>query len=256
MRTMTLVLILFVAVIVYLGSSSILPPSGAVPLPIVTSLSTQRVVPPVKPSAGAAIPMPSVRLTQQQIDDGWTVPKQGIFDQEFERLMELLRRKQDDEFIQALEKDPLFVAYQHGQLGSLLILTCSFGRMKCAQYLIDHGADPNVVSANGGTALSACIFAVGFSMTPVDHVNLIDLILKSGADATIVGVRKGSWNTEHDVMLASDTYLEFGVKLQRSKPYHFIPRNAVLARLREHLDLPCDAMLPINANSRYLIDGE
>jgi hypothetical protein len=237
MKTMALIVVLFLAVVVYLEWTA--PP-------------TRKAV----PFAGAPIPIPSVRLTQEQIDDGWTVVRQGIFDGEFEKLMELLRRKKDDEFIEAVEKDPLMVKYQHGQLGSLLIPACSFGRLKCAQYLIDQGADPNVVSGNGGTALSACIRSVGNSRSPVDHVNLIDLILKSGADATVIGVRRGKWQTEHDVMLASDTYLEFGVKLQRSKAYHFIPRNAVLARLREHLDLPCDAMLPINANSLYLIDDE
>lgn len=263
MKTVALILVLFLAVVFYLETclrSSAPPPGGPVSSlpsqPFVPVFSTVAVSPAVKPFAGAAIDMPSARLTEQELEDGWTEIRQGIFDGEFERLVEVLRLKLDDEFILAVEKDPLMVSYQHGQLGSLLIHACSLGRLKSAQYLIDHGADSNVATRGGETPLSACIFSTGNSKFPVDHVNLIDLILKSGADATTVGTRKGKWSTSHDMMIASDTYLEYGIKLQRSKPYHFIPRNAVLARLRDHLDLPCDAMLPINANSLYLIDGE
>jgi hypothetical protein len=263
MKSMLLILILFLAVIVYVESRgrSSAPPRGgqlnSLPSPVfMTGSSKGGVVPAAQPSAGAAIPMPSVRLTQQQIEDGWSAPKQGIFDDEFRRLMDLLRRKRDDEFIAALEKDPLFINYQHGQLGTLLISTCWFERLKSAQYLIEHGADLNIISASGETPLSACIQTAGTSKSPSDHVALMELLLKSGADAAVVGIRRGKWKTDRDVMLASDTYLEYGVKLQRSKWYHRIPRNAVLARLRDHLDLPCDAMLPINANSLYLIDDQ
>lgn len=177
-----------------------------------------------------------------------------IGDASFEQLRELLIRGREDDFIQALETEPRLVDYRHRQLGSLLIWASWAGRLTCANYLIEHGADANIITSMGATTLSACIDGADSVPPTVDPWGVIDLLLRNGADPNVIAIRRFTWNTETEVIIATDTYLEFGVKLQRSKSAHHINRNAVLSCLREHLGLPCDAMLPINANSLYLIE--
>ena len=85
------------------------------------------------------------------------------------------------------------------------------------------------------------------------------VLLNHGASPKLMGYQfssianpDGTFKTERTLILSADTLIKLGIKYQRSPNDHSIARSWLIAHLRDHMDLPVDAMLPLNANSLYL----
>lgn len=175
-------------------------------------------------------------------------------DAEFKAAFRLLPKGKVAELLQMLEDDPELIRWEHQSFGGLLNVVAGYGQILIVQYLLEHGANPNSRDMFGATPLHECLISAGSIGVhgTVDFAGIVDLLLTHGADinATVYPLTDRSHTGAIEVS-HKDSLLEIGEKLQRSKGNHSIVRSAVMARLREHLDLPVDAMLPLNATPLY-----
>jgi len=186
----------------------------------------------------------------------------GPLDDEFDALVKQLDQVTVEEAIEILRNQPKLIRYHHSWKGTLLFNAIRRGRSPLVQYLLDQGVDPNARTRHGFHPLQYCFEALRFKQLAVDGTGRVcvdevfDLLLKAGADPRSTSdLFHFHISTENDVIKPTDTILEVGEKYQRCHHNHCMERNAVLARLRDALGLPVDAMLPINANSLYLQDS-
>jgi hypothetical protein len=170
----------------------------------------------------------------------------------------LIRRGHFDEVIQTLEAHPELITYAHSQKGTLLFPTLGRRGNVLAAYLLEHGADPNATSYWGGwTPLCCCVDTADCLELPQhgvglrDNLGAVELLLAHGADPKRarfpVGVELASGRADQP----TESLLEGGERLQRSKFRHCVQRSAIMALVRDQLGLPVDAMLPLNAPSFY-----
>lgn len=175
-------------------------------------------------------------------------------DPEFNAAYRLMEKGKVAEFLLMLEDDPELIGWEHQSAGGFLNVAAGYGQILIVQYLLEHGANPNSRDMFGATPLHNCLIRagnIGLQRT-VDYVGIADLLLTHGADinATVYPLTDRSHTGAIEVS-HKDSLLEIGERLQRSKGNDSIVRNGVMARLREHLELPVDALLPLNATSRY-----
>jgi hypothetical protein len=162
----------------------------------------------------------------------------------------------NDEAIQLLEEHPELHTYRHSRCGLLLYDCAGNGRQELVRYLLQRRADPNIAELHGSNSLFSCIegaesYQQAIDGIPRDYAEVMDLLLKAGGRADAKTNLVGTViKTSHEEITGSDTLLEAGVKFQSCR-YQNRARSAVLARLREALDLPVDALLPLNADSLY-----
>ncbi len=180
---------------------------------------------------------------------------------EFDALKRMIFRGREDDAIATLESHPEWVHYCNATTGSLLTAAAGCGRIRMVEYLLDHGADPNVRTPLCPTPLDACLCSAINAdearrqgvVYPVERYDAVfELLLARGANPNVRMPLYMKMFTEYDVITAADDLFEIGMKLQRSPTAHASQRNAMLAALRHHRGLPVDAMLPINADSRYI----
>ncbi len=187
------------------------------------------------------------------------VPPRGLKDDEFEKLERQMDEVAVDEAIQLLENRPEMIGLQHSTKGSLLQHAVVTGRTQLVRFLLERGANPNERVMWGFNAVLNCICSVGYNRLEIDGPGricsdeILELLLLWGADPNATSnLFHLTLQTEQGEIKPTDTMLEVGEKFQRCRFHHSIDRNAVVARLREGLGLPLDAMLPLNANSLYL----
>ena len=176
----------------------------------------------------------------------------------------MISKGYEEELIEALERKPEMVNYQpQGRRGTLLFTAAALGRLRVAQYLLQHGANPNHCGEYLDVPLLICLQNVGVIKTELSEsqgmIAVFDLLLNHGASPKLMGYQfssianpDGTFKTERTLILSADTLIKLGIKYQRSPNDHSIARSWLIAHLRDHMDLPVDAMLPLNANSLYL----
>ena len=204
------------------------------------------------------VPPGPVVVPKETVNGRGILPNPGVRDAEFDAVSELIRRGDLDEVVQILEDDPSLITYHHSQQGTLLFRTLGIRGNELAKYMLERGADPNVMAFLGGTPLCGCVAAAGCRELPqhggrtADYLGAVELLLAHGADPERARFSRGvtlgaGWSHR-----PTESILEGGERLQRHKHRQTIERSVVLARIREHMGLPIDAMLPQNANSLYL----
>jgi hypothetical protein len=171
-----------------------------------------------------------------------------------------MRRGEFDRVMQTLEEHPDLITSKHSQKGTLLFRALGRRGNVLAKYLLERGADPNATSYWGGfTPLASCVEMAGSLDLPqpegvvvsCDYLGAVELLLAHGADPNRARFPLGIHLAAGHPKQQSESLLEGGERLQRSKFDHSTKRNAVMACVRDHLGLPVDAMLPLNAPSFY-----
>ncbi len=171
-------------------------------------------------------------------------------DAEFQAAAQLMSKGKVTETLRMLEENPELITWEHQDGGGLLNTAANYGHITIVEYLLDHGANANTRNSWGATPLYFSV--IGSDYVDRDYVGVMDLLLAHGADIDARFYPLTVFTHLHGIEIThTDSMLDFGEKLQRSKWNHSIVRNAVMARLREHLDLPVDAMLPLNATPLY-----
>lgn len=204
------------------------------------------------------VPPGPVAVPKETVNGRGILPNPGLRDTEFDAISELIRRGDLDEVVQILEDDPSLITYHHSQQGTLLFRTLGIRGNELAKYMLERGADPNAVPFWGGNPLCGCVAAAGCRELPQhgggtgDYLGAVELLLAHGADPERArfprGVTLGAgWSHR-----PTESIFEGGERLQRHKHNQTIERSVILARIREHMGLPVDAMLPQNTNSLYL----
>lgn len=227
-------------------------------LRIVLTLAMTSVVAGCVPGGTSALPFPAPPWNTtppiprpKPVPPGTTIrspvdPK----DAEFQAAYRLMRKGKMAEILRMLEEDPELITWEHQDNGGLLNAAAGYGHIQIVEYLLEHGANPNTRNQHGVTPLYNCVISQGDAGG--DYVGTVDLLLAHGADIDARFYPLSILKILHGIEVThKDTMLEYGEKLQRSKWNHSISRNAVMARLREHMELPVDAMLPLNATSLY-----
>jgi uncharacterized protein len=125
-------------------------------------------------------------------------------------LLEALYRGQDDRVAELLAKEPELTVFEAAAFGRTarvaellaedaqranafgddgfqpLGLTCFFGHVDAARLLLDHGADPNMLSRNQHVQTSALhAAAAAQNASPEVRYELCELLLAHGADPSI-----------------------------------------------------------------------
>lgn len=185
-------------------------------------------------------------------------------DREFSLVSSFIFDGSESQAIKVLKEHPDLAKYRHPRAGTLLNAAAARGRAKVAEHLIRRGADPNE-SVDGRTPLHICILFCTTGLEtpdqgfrPIDYSEIFDLLLRKGADpkkCEIVGGEPFATSNPGEIVLipSEEPLLSLGVKLQILQGYtpNTQARNVLLARLRDYMGLPVDALLPLNAESLY-----